>query len=87
MCGPKSLGLCAWIERDLVFVFGPKMACFQCGFRLTSFFGVVEINGFLYRGRTLLSLVVITEIDFIFVWVVEIDLISVWWFELDLTTV
>ena len=28
VCEPKLLGFIVWIEIDLVFVCGPKMACF-----------------------------------------------------------
>ena len=79
--GRKLLGFNLWIEIILVFslgieidsvsVRGPKMTCFWCGDRLTSFLcGWSKLTWFLHAGRKSLGFGVSIEHEFAFVRVV-----------------
>lgn len=57
------------IAIDLVFVFGPKMTCFECGWSISAWF--------LCAGVSLLRFSAVIEIGLVCVQVFKIELISV----------
>ena len=97
VCAPKRTCFSAWMEIDLVVVWGSKLTWFLCaGWKWLVFSVRIDWLGFCVGGRNWLSFCVRAENELVlcgywnllgFIWADEIDLMSAWEIEIDLISV